>query len=205
MGILSHHVHIGIDIDETLASTFSLALDFYHGKGVLLTVPDFFHLTEHIFSDIPYAHLSLTDNNRIWAEFEEWPPTLKALPLPWAQDTVSWLADSRELFIITARVDTTKWRKNTEYWLKQYFPSIPQDRLYFTNSESMQRRPKSSVCKELWITCLIDDDIMNAIDVTNQEITCIMIEKPWNRNKSYTHPLLYRVQDWSEIRTFFIS
>jgi 5'(3')-deoxyribonucleotidase len=205
MGILSHHSHIAVDIDETLASTFALALDYYHSQWAMLWVPDFEHITEHIFSDIPEAQISLEENNRTWAEYEEWSIPRMALPLPWAQEGMAFLSSSREISIITARVDTPRRRENTEYWLIKNFPDFPLSRLFFTSAESDHSRTKSSLCLELGVTCLIDDDIQNAIDVTTHGIVCILPEKPWNREKSYSHELLFRVKHWDEIQKLFTS
>lgn len=71
---------------------------------------------------------------------------------------------------------------------------IEKNPIYFTNNLIR----KSQLCKELGITLLIDDVIENAIDVTSNGITCILLERPWNREKVFTHPLLIRVKDWTE-------
>ncbi len=46
---------------------------------------------------------------------------------------------------------------------------------------------------------MIDDGIHNAEDLVENNIPCILLEKPWNRNSDFSHPLLCKVKDWSEI------
>lgn len=48
---------------------------------------------------------------------------------------------------------------------------------------------------------MIDDAFHNAVDLVENDIACILLEKPWNRDNTYTHPLLYRAKDWNEIIT----
>lgn len=49
------------------------------------------------------------------------------------------------------------------------------------------------------ITLMIDDALHNAEDLVNNQITCILLEKPWNRHSDFSHPLLYRAKNWEEI------
>lgn len=46
---------------------------------------------------------------------------------------------------------------------------------------------------------MIEDNLSVARDLTQNNIACIVLEKPWNRDIEYEHPLLYRVKDWQEI------
>lgn len=46
---------------------------------------------------------------------------------------------------------------------------------------------------------MIDDSFENARDLVENGISCILLEKPWNRKESFNHPLLYRAKDWAEI------
>lgn len=46
---------------------------------------------------------------------------------------------------------------------------------------------------------MIDDAMENAHELTMNGISCILLEKPWNRHVEFEHPLLYRVKNWNEI------
>lgn len=106
----------------------------------------------------------------------------------------------KEYSIITARNghDPIK-KKRTIEWLKYYFPEIPEEQIHFVNHYIDEARPKSDVCKSFGISLMIDDHIENARDLCEKGITMILLEKPWNRNEHFEHPLLYRAKDWQEI------
>lgn len=55
------------------------------------------------------------------------------------------------------------------------------------------------VCKDYDITLMIDDAIENAYELCDAGIYTILLEKPWNRDIVYEHPLLTRVKHWGEI------
>lgn len=46
---------------------------------------------------------------------------------------------------------------------------------------------------------MIDDAMENAHELTNNGISCILLERPWNRDANLDHPLLHRVKNWKEI------
>lgn len=46
---------------------------------------------------------------------------------------------------------------------------------------------------------MIDDSIENVYDLVEHGIHCLLLEKPWNRDIAFEHPLLTRVKDWEEI------
>lgn len=46
---------------------------------------------------------------------------------------------------------------------------------------------------------MIDDAMENAHELCKNGIACILLEKPWNRDVDFEHPLLYRVKNWEEI------
>lgn len=46
---------------------------------------------------------------------------------------------------------------------------------------------------------MIDDALENVYELCQAGITSVLIERPWNRDITFTHPLLYRVRDWHEI------
>jgi 5' nucleotidase, deoxy (Pyrimidine), cytosolic type C protein (NT5C) len=102
--------------------------------------------------------------------------------------------------IITARNgnDPVK-RKMTIEWVSYHFPDISLSDLHFVNHYSDESLPKSSVCKNLGITLLIDDHIDNARDMIDTGLSVILLEKPWNRDIIFDHPNLYRVKNWQEI------
>lgn len=201
---LNTHTYIGIDLDETLAATFALGLEYYHNHWLLGEVKDFSEITEHNFADIPNTEITQAINDSCWDAFESSTTVMEALPIRGSQEGVRILRKKhKRLFIVTARAPDTKRKENTYRWLREYFPHFPKSHIYFTNGDAVDSIPKSEICRDLGITLLIDDNMENAMDAVTQGITCILLEKPWNREKKYVHPLLYRVKNWEEIISLF--
>lgn len=104
----------------------------------------------------------------------------------------------KKLHIITARNEHDH-RSDTERWMKQYFPEIPSHHIHFANHLSKQNHKKSTLCKELGITLLVDDGGHNALDVIEAGIHCILLDRPWNQHITIDHPHLHRMKNWTEI------
>ena len=107
---------------------------------------------------------------------------------------------SKELFLITARDEIMPIKKTgTIAWTNKHFPYISDDRIFFANHMTEQEITKSSFMKAHDITLLIDDNMKNVLDAVENGISCILIERPWNRHDAYEHPLLFRVSSWQDI------
>ncbi len=106
-----------------------------------------------------------------------------------------FISAKKELSIITARNEVFH-SSDTKKWLNSHFPEIHHSRVYFANHDSEKNIQKSEICRVKNITLMIDDGFHNAEDLVNNGITCLLLEKPWNRNHDFFHPLLYRVKDW---------
>lgn len=113
-------------------------------------------------------------------------------------------AIAQKIYIITARDENSPIKKQgTIEWMQQHFPMISSENILFSNHLTGAEVTKSSLCKMHGITLLVDDNIHNAMDVVGQGISCILLEKPWNKNDTFEHPLLYRAKNWHEIISCF--
>lgn len=195
------YTHIGLDLDETLASTVSWMLEEAHIQWKLLGI----HSLDGVHS---YNFWSLDKNVTeeewyfIWESF--WKKTMNPSLVPlvaWARDGVNlFLSLKKNLSIITARSDKEEWKViRTKDWISTHFPEIGKENIFFVNHFSNTALPKSVVCKNHGIDLMIDDHIDNARDLAENNITTILLEKPWNRHHRFEHPLIYRVKDWQEI------
>lgn len=63
--IFDIHTHIGLDLDETLASTVQGVLDYAHDRGFLLTCHHFDDVTAYDFTDID-SSLTFDDASLLW-------------------------------------------------------------------------------------------------------------------------------------------
>ena len=197
----SIHSHIGLDLDETLASTVGGMLEEAHRQGKLLSVRSLEDITKY---DFPWLDPTLTeaDSSYVWECYGQ--NTLNPLSVPVVpgarMGVEIFVKGGKNISVITARSDDITWKKpRTLDWIWTHFPEIQN--VYFVNHFSKDARPKSEVCKNQNISLMIDDHIENARDLCSQGISMILLEKPWNRNEDFEHPLLYKAKDWKEIIT----
>jgi 5' nucleotidase, deoxy (Pyrimidine), cytosolic type C protein (NT5C) len=126
------------------------------------------------------------------------------LSVPTVPDAIEGMkklhAIGKDISIITARSNQESWKvERTLSWMRVHFPFVLEDRIHFVNHFSADALPKSQVCQSLWVTLMIDDALENAYELCHAGIATVLIERPWNRDIEYVHPLLYRVRDWHEI------
>ena len=126
--------------------------------------------------------------------------TLKGiLPLKDSIDGIFQLSNlGKFLHVITARNESDHGT-DTHEWLEKYFPEIHPSHIHFVNHIAKNSLPKSSICKSYNISLLIDDGLHNALDVSSKGISCILIDKPWNREEFDPNLPIYRVSHWGEI------
>lgn len=195
----AQHNHIGLDLDETLASTVMGMLDEAHSHGKLLGIRSLEDITKYDFLGLDPT-LTEADSSFVWESYGQKTLDPQSIPLMQNAKNGVQLLEKRgiELSIITARSDDQDWKKpRTIHWVHTHLPTIKN--VYFVNHFSKDARPKSDICKSFGISMMIDDHIENALDLIEHGIACILLEKPWNRNEHFEHPLLYRVKDWEEI------
>ena len=90
-------------------------------------------------------------------------------------------------------------KEQTLSWVRHYFAGIPEDAIHFVNHYSEDSQPKSTICRDLSISLMIDDHATNALDLAEHGISCILLEKPWNKNEKIDSPYIYRAKNWQEI------
>ncbi len=195
------YTHIGLDLDETLASTISGMLEEAHVQGKLLGIQSLDDVHSYNFQSLDKS-ITEEEGYFIWESF--WKKTMNPSQIPlvaWAKDGVGlFVSLKKNLSIITARSDQEEWKViRTKNWISTYFPEIGKENIFFVNHFSHTALPKSVVCKNLGINLMIDDHIGNAQDLAENNIATILLEKPWNRHHRFEHPLIYRVKDWQEI------
>lgn len=190
----SKHTHIGLDLDETLAASHQDMLEKLQARGFFqkFTFDDFVRFD---WENLEWADVDHDELQKFWNHHQ----LSDCLPI---SGTNAWIEilerQEKILFCITAR-NEIHHQEETLAWTKIHFPNIQEDHIFFANHSTKDHTPKSLLCQKINITLMIDDAIHNAEDLVNNGIVCILIEKPWNRNSDFSHPLLYRVKDWWEI------
>ncbi len=200
--IFKKHQHIGIDLDETLANTFSGMLMVAHSMWKLLHCTSIEQFYVHDLYEDPSFLISKEEMYDIWHEYNL--RTQKPEDVTVAEGAiygVRRLMDTGiKCSIVTARSGNDALKKQiTLNWVACYFPEITMDNIYFVNHYNEDALPKSVVCKNKGITLLIDDHMGNAHDMVGAGLSMILLEKPWNKNILDEYSQLYRVKNWQEI------
>lgn len=193
--IFQKHQRIGIDIDETLAQSASQWLKKLHCRNKMKAIKNLESITSFDWADYPDSDMSQAELHEFW----KMQNLERILPIHDSILGVSKLYQNNKLIhIITARNEHDH-RSDTEKWLNIYFPEIHPSNIHYANHFLSHNHMKSMICKSFGITIIIDDWLHNALDVAEQGIECILIDKPWNRSPESHHPLIYRVDSWKEI------
>lgn len=197
----NYHSHIDLDLDETLASTFEGFLAYAQGQGKLLHIESIDQIKKHDASWLG-SNITSEEIGSIWEWYGK--STLSPESVPPVQDSLEWVRKIHELgkniAIVTARSNQESWKvERTTRWVRSHFSFLDDSTIHFVNHFSSDALPKSVVCKKYGITLMIDDAMENAHELTNSGISCILLERPWNRDVDFDHPLLHRVKNWKEI------
>lgn len=186
---------IAIDCDEVLMDTVAhlslyvkkhFGFDwFYHDYKYYML-----HENEHVNMDYEAANTLIQD-------YYQSPDAKDALPFDGAQSAVHRLrAAWHQLYVVTARHE---WQKALTYWqIDTYFSNIFDD-IHFANHFTENHVSKSTLCKDVWATILIEDNIDYALEASEQGIKTFLLERPRNARREETHPLMTKVKYWSEI------
>lgn len=189
---------IAVDLDEVLAETLHALLRKHKGKiaNVKMSWNDFssYNLWE-------VKKLNITKKKAVtiffwfllWAWF--W---YKLTAVSWAKIKLKEFKNKwYKLHVVTAR--HFLFRFSTGLWLYKNYRSIFSS-IEFANFFSRFSTKKSVICKKIWASIIIEDNLENAIDCANAGIDVYLLDKPWNshydKNK---HTWIVKVKNRSEI------
>lgn len=51
---------------------------------------------------------------------------------------------------------------------------------------------------------MIEDNLDFSLELAHNGIASLLLEKPWNKQRTEEHPLITRVRDWKEIEQKFL-
>jgi len=186
-------MRIGVDLDEVMADTISAIVHFHNERyGTNLRKDDFrsYHFWE-VWGG------TRDEAIKKWYEFLETDHFMGISPIKGSFDALRILKENgHEFFVITARQN--EMIEETEKWIGKFFPEIFSS-IQFANSYSMVSKgiKKSTLCSQLDINLMIDDDIENAKDVAGSGIKVLLFDRPWNQNESGKN--IERVFSWEQI------
>lgn len=188
---------IGIDLDETIVQTVLPSLELFKQRYSCDLTYD--RITAHDWYAIDGVEISRDIALAHWEYFfTRHDINAALLPVPDAITSVQSLIEAgHQIYIITAR-QRHRSQADTHAWLHRYLPAL-SDRVIFCSVDDFTTRSKHEVCMEIGAELFIDDNIDYALPVAHSGVTTLLLEKPWNRQRTEAHPSLIRVKDWSEI------
>jgi len=187
---------IAVDIDEVLAETLRSILEKnnYMRKWNKVEWDD---LINYNLWEI--EKLWITKNWALWLfiKFQLWSWLLNRIkPVKWAREKILELKSKwYKLYAVTARWNLVKL--STKLWLKRYFPDCFQSIVY-ANFFTSRARKKSDICREIWASIIIEDNLETCIDCASKWFKCYMFDKPRNQSDSLPD-WISRVFSWDEI------
>jgi uncharacterized HAD superfamily protein len=184
---------IGIDLDDTLLNLSGTFIEFHNSKyGTAYAreeaISPFFEEVWDITKEDVFKRLH---------EFYNSEHYLGAEPVKGAPEAIARLAETNELYIVTASPEEIKDR--VEVWLGKHFTNKFKG-IHFIKKSIFDEniRNKKDVCEELGIEVFIDDALHNAEDISSAGIPVFLLDAPWNQ-KPINSTLVTRVHSWDDI------
>lgn len=101
----------------------------------------------------------------------------------------------KDLHVVTARPRLVA--DYTRRYIQKHFPDIFTD-IHFAEHLTEYHRDKSEVCKEIGATLLVDDSMDYVLDCAQNGIETILLQRPWNKNRTETHTNIHRATGWQD-------
>ena len=181
---------IGIDLDEVTADLITQLLDFYYKKtGKLIRKKDF-----HSYNWWEVWGVTREEAIKIYYDFYNSRYYDNIKPIEKAIESINYLKDKNEIFIITSR--PTDHKKKTNLWIKRHLPNVPVKVIYSDDFYKEGNSSKQNICKKLGISLIIEDHKKYSMDCAESGIRTILFNKPWNQGVE--HKNIVRVEDWTE-------
>ncbi len=153
------------------------ALTKLHARSRMQSIQDFEDITSFDWTEFPDCDMTSEELLEFWKTHN----LEHIAPLPDSIMGVTELfGQNKSLYIVTARNENDH-RSGSEKWLNIYFPEIHPNNIHFANHLSQGNLAKSTICKSLGITLMIDDGLHNAVDLAENGIVCVLLDRPWNK------------------------
>ncbi|CAK9201376.1 unnamed protein product [Sphagnum troendelagicum] len=196
-------LQVAVDVDEVLGSFLSTLNTFIAEEYRLHHELSEYHVYD--FMKVLYCMVS-SANSRVHAFFESEHFNNGICPIPGAHQTLLQLAAYCNLVVVTSRQHVI--RKPTVEWIEQHYAGIFKE-VHFGNHFALEgeARPKSEICRSLGVEILIDDNPRYALECAEHGIEVLLFDLhgsyPWSKTaQGPTHPLITRVNDWSEVANY---
>lgn len=191
----------GIDLDEILFETVDQALEFHDHKinGKEVSKKD---ISDYHFYKVKEFGINKEDAIKWFSDFLHSKDVDKIQPVVGAKKVLESLQKKWiEGVGITWRLE--EYKNRTTQALEKYYSQLLSDVIYLwayadIHSEKITQKTKSEVCKEIWATVMVEDDLHYAQELAENGIKVYLIAKP--RNSMYQngmHPNIIKIS-WRE-------
>ena len=184
---------IAFDFDDVLMS-FTRGFIAFHNRmyGTALAYEDLIS-----YDATPYQCNFETFTERVHLFYRS-PDHAEVAPIPGSIEAIRSLQDRYLLDVVTSRPAVV--RDRTHAWTNRFFPDIFRT-FHSTNgfgaSHDAPKRSKSTVCKEIGASILVDDALEHAVEVAQKGIPVLLPDRPWNQGPLPTG--VTRVHSWDEM------
>ncbi len=190
---------IAVDLDEVLAETFRALLKKKKWKfaGTKISYDD---AVSYNLREIPKLSISKKSSVRVYLWFLLWAWLwTKINPVVWAKTKLKEFKKKWYKFhVVTARHFLLRFA--TGIWLYKNYKYI-FDSVVFANFFTRFSTKKSEICKKLWASVIIEDNLENAIDCAGAGIKVYLLDKPWNQQyDKKIHKWIIKVKAWWDIK-----
>lgn len=187
---------IAVDIDEVLSETLKSMLKrhWYIIKNRKIKWED---LNNYNIWEIEDLWLSKNEAIAMFAQFQFWSGFFNKIePVQWAKKNILAMKEKwYKFYAITARLTILK--PTTLLWLNKHFYWC-FEKVIFANFFTKWEKKKSDICKEIWASVIIEDNLETCIDCANQWMKCYLFDKPRNQCEELPENIK-RVYNWNEV------
>lgn len=189
---------IAVDLDEVLAETFRALLKKKKWKffGTKISWDE---AISYKLREVPKFNLTKKRAIFIYVRFLLWAwLRTKIAPVVWAKTKLKEFKKKGYKFhVVTARHFLLRFA--TGLWLCKNYRHIFQS-VVFANFFTRFSTKKSEICKKLWATMIIEDNLENAEECAKEWIKVYLLDKPWNQNyDKKKHKGIIKVNSWADI------
>lgn len=173
-------MRLGVDIDEIVSDSVDAVLKDvnYTLNGVTFTKEE---ISNYFLEEIPklkQAWVTAEQAKNMFDNFMMSDKVLAVKPIIGAQESLKELFDAGAvIYFITARHDDMKI--NTLKRLDTHYPNIIKD-VIFANHFTHKARSKASICRDLQIDIMIEDNLNYARNVASKGTPVHMLQQPRN-------------------------
>lgn len=187
---------VAVDIDEVLSETLKSMLK-KHKYIIKHRKVEWEELSNYNIWEIEDLWLSKNEAIAMFAQFQLWSGLFNKIePVQWAKKNILTLKEKwYKFYAITARLTvlkpTTLLRLNKHfYWCFE--------KVIFANFFTKWEKKKSDICREIWASVIIEDNLETCIDCSKQWIKCYLFDKPRNQCENLPENIK-RVYTWNEV------